>query len=167
MYCLHIGFLVFILFFFKKIYLFGWARSQLLHVESAELSVFITVSELLAAACGILFPNQGLKLDPLSWEWGVFVTGPPGQSLGSQFTTGVAEKNLMPDDEMEMQYYTSRRMALQLLFLRGQLKSGYHESQTAHLVSWTVLEPSSTKAGIQFSSKGIIKSSQSRCWLVS
>ena len=34
--------------------------------------------ELLVAACGIQFPDQGLNLDPLHWEHGVLATGPPG-----------------------------------------------------------------------------------------
>ena len=36
--------------------------------------------ELLVAACGIWYPNQGLNQGPLHWEHGVLATGPPGKS---------------------------------------------------------------------------------------
>ena len=36
--------------------------------------------ELLAVACGIQFPIQGSKLDPLHWQHRVPGTGPPGKS---------------------------------------------------------------------------------------
>ena len=38
------------------------------------------VRDLLVAACGIWFPDQGLNLGPLCWEHGVKGTGPPGKS---------------------------------------------------------------------------------------
>ena len=36
--------------------------------------------DLLVAACGIWFPDQGSNLGPLRWEHGVKGTGPPGKS---------------------------------------------------------------------------------------
>ena len=38
------------------------------------------LGEFLVAACGILFPGQGLNLGPLHWECGVLATAPPGKS---------------------------------------------------------------------------------------
>lgn len=63
--------------FFKFIYLFGCARPLLQHAES---SIFFAGCELLAAAWGIWFPNQGLNPSLLHWELGVLATGPPGKS---------------------------------------------------------------------------------------
>ena len=37
--------------------------------------------ELLVAACGIFFPDQGWNPGPLPWECRVLATGPPGKSL--------------------------------------------------------------------------------------
>ena len=37
--------------------------------------------ELLAAACGMWFPDQGSNPDPLHWEGRVLATAPPGKSL--------------------------------------------------------------------------------------
>ena len=37
--------------------------------------------ELLVAACGIYFPDQGSNLGPLHWEHRVLSTVPPGKSL--------------------------------------------------------------------------------------
>ena len=57
--------------FFLKIYiyLFIWLRQ-----------VLVAACELLVAACGIQFPNQGLNSGPLHWERAVLLTGPPGKS---------------------------------------------------------------------------------------
>ena len=40
----------------------------------------LVLCELLAVACGIQFPIQGSKLDPLHWQHRVPGTGPPGKS---------------------------------------------------------------------------------------
>ena len=60
-----------ILFFF----FFGFTRYQLCHTGS-----FVAACKLLAAACGIQFPDQGSNLGPLRWERKVLATGPPGKS---------------------------------------------------------------------------------------
>ena len=36
---------------------------------------------LIAVACWIWFPDQGLNLGPLNWEHGVLAIGPPGKSF--------------------------------------------------------------------------------------
>ena len=41
--------------------------------------------DLLVAACGIQFSNQGSNLGPLHWERGVLTTGPPRKSLNVLF----------------------------------------------------------------------------------
>ena len=40
----------------------------------------VVAHELLVAACGIQFPDQGSNLGPLHWERWVLATGPPGRS---------------------------------------------------------------------------------------
>ena len=42
--------------------------------------LFLWLSQVLVAACGIQFPDQGLNPSPLHWELGVLATGPPGKS---------------------------------------------------------------------------------------
>ena len=42
-----------------------------------NIYLFIWLCQVLVAACGILFPDQGLNLGPLHWEHGVLATGPP------------------------------------------------------------------------------------------
>ena len=41
---------------------------------------FIWLPQVLFAACGIQFPDQGLNLGPLYWEHRVLATGPSGKS---------------------------------------------------------------------------------------
>ena len=53
----------------------GHLWSLLRHASS-----LVVACELLVAACGIYFPNQGLNLGPLHWECRVLATGPPGKS---------------------------------------------------------------------------------------
>ena len=43
--------------------------------------LFIWLCQVLVAAHGIQFPDQGLNPSPLHWELGVLATGPPGKSL--------------------------------------------------------------------------------------
>ena len=43
--------------------------------------LFIWLGGVLVSPCGIWFPDQGLNLDLLHWEQGVFTTRPPGESL--------------------------------------------------------------------------------------
>ena len=43
----------------------------------------VVAHELLAAVCGIYFPNQGWNPGPLLWECGVLATGPPHMILYS------------------------------------------------------------------------------------
>ena len=40
--------------------------------------LLVAAYELLAAACGIYFPDQGSNPGPLHWERGVLATGPRG-----------------------------------------------------------------------------------------
>ena len=53
---------------------------QLWHAGS-----LVAARELLAAACGIQFPDQGSNPGPLHWECRVLATGPPGKSPTSCF----------------------------------------------------------------------------------
>lgn len=46
-----------------------------------HVNALVVAYELLAAACGISFPNQELNLVPLPWELGVLDTGPTRKSL--------------------------------------------------------------------------------------
>ena len=39
-----------------------------------------STGDLLAVACGIWFPDQGLNPGPLPWEHGVLTAEPPGES---------------------------------------------------------------------------------------
>ena len=50
----------------------------------------LVACELLSAACGIEFPDQGSNLGPLHWECGVLATGPPGKSSEEIFKANVA-----------------------------------------------------------------------------
>ena len=45
----------------------------------------LTGCEVLVAACGIQFPDQGWNPGPLHWEHGVLATGPPEKSQSSIF----------------------------------------------------------------------------------
>ena len=48
--------------------------------------IFLVVGcDLLVAACGTWFPDQGSNPGPLHWECGVLTTGPSGKSLHSGF----------------------------------------------------------------------------------
>ena len=53
----------------------GMQDLQLQHTGSSSAAC-----ELLVAACGIQFPDQGSNPGPLHWECGVLATGPPGKS---------------------------------------------------------------------------------------
>ena len=53
----------------------GTGELQWQHVGS-----LVAACELLIAACGIQFPDQGLNLGPLHWELRVVTTGPLGKS---------------------------------------------------------------------------------------
>ena len=53
--------------------------------------------ELLAVACGIQFPDQGLNPGPLHWEVRVLATGPPGTFAVVSF---IVEKNSDPGKEI-------------------------------------------------------------------
>ena len=45
----------------------------------------IWLHQVLVAACGIYFPDQGWNLGPLYWELEVLAIGPPRKSLWSVF----------------------------------------------------------------------------------
>ena len=48
--------------------------------------IFLVVGcDLLVAACGTWFPDQGSNPGPLHWECGVLATGPPRKALQQQF----------------------------------------------------------------------------------
>ena len=64
------------------IYLFGCTGSWLQHAGS-----LVMVCQLLSAACGIQFPDQGLNLGPLHWELRVPATGPPERSPADIIST--------------------------------------------------------------------------------
>ena len=71
---------------FKKfiyIYLSECAESQVQHMGSSlwHAGSIVVACQLLAAACGIQFSNQGSNSGPLHWEYGVVATAPPGKSL--------------------------------------------------------------------------------------
>ena len=59
----------YILYFLKNIYLFIW------------------LSWVLVAACGIYFPDEGSNPGPLHWEHGVLTAGPPRKSQESIYST--------------------------------------------------------------------------------
>ena len=46
---------------------------------------FFSCSTQIVAACGILFPDQGLNLGPLHWKHRVLATGPSGKSSSKLF----------------------------------------------------------------------------------
>ena len=50
-----------------------------------HLFLFIWLSQVLVAACGIQFPYQGLSPGPLHWECRVLTTGPQTKSLNHRF----------------------------------------------------------------------------------
>ena len=50
---------------------------------AGRLLLFMWLQQILVAACGIQFPDQGSNPDPLHWEQGVLATGPPGKSQTS------------------------------------------------------------------------------------
>ena len=55
-------------------------RGKIRNLQIALKKIFIWPCQILVAACGILFPDQGWNLGPLVWEYGVLATGPPGKS---------------------------------------------------------------------------------------
>ena len=70
--------------------------------------VLVGALELLVAACGIQFCNQGLKPGPLHWELEVLVTGPPGRPPGGTPDGGKnmvlwrTQSNLMESGEVSL-----------------------------------------------------------------
>ena len=48
--------------------------------DLAMLGLHCSMQDLLVAACGIQFPDQGLNPRPLHWEHRVLATGLPGKS---------------------------------------------------------------------------------------
>ena len=56
-------------------YLFVWLHQVLV---AACWDLLVVTHELLAMACGIYFPHQGLNLSPMHWEHVVLATGTPG-----------------------------------------------------------------------------------------
>ena len=69
------------------------------HADAVIIYLFIWLHQVLVAAYGIWFPDQGLNLGPLHWEPGVLATGPLGKShfdafKGFQFSSlGLKEKD--------------------------------------------------------------------------
>ena len=51
-----------------------------LGLSSGMQDLSVVIYGLLATACGIQFPEQGLNPGPLHWECGVLVTGRAGKS---------------------------------------------------------------------------------------
>ena len=49
--------------------------------KKTYLAAIYPFIQVLAAACGIQLPDQGLNPGPLHWERGVLTTGPPRKSL--------------------------------------------------------------------------------------
>ena len=45
-----------------------------------DFQLKVSESQVLVAACGKYFTNQGSNLRPLHWEYGILATGPPGMS---------------------------------------------------------------------------------------
>ena len=73
------------LFLFIYLLVFGCTRSYLRHTASSVFVVacgiiLVAVCELLVAAHGVQFPDQGWTPGPLHWEFRVLATGPPGKS---------------------------------------------------------------------------------------
>ena len=58
-------------------------QSSLQHAGS-----LVVACRLLAVACGIQFPDQGLNLGPLHWECGILATGQSGKSWIFHFNPG-------------------------------------------------------------------------------
>ena len=58
-------------------------RPGLLHLWQLfkKKKLFLWLCWVLAAACGIQFPDQRSNPGPLHWKHGVLATGPPGKSL--------------------------------------------------------------------------------------
>ena len=47
--------------------------------KKKKVYLFVWLGQVLVAACGIQFSNQGLNLGPLPWKLRVLTTGPPGK----------------------------------------------------------------------------------------
>ena len=74
-------FQLFICLIFFYVYLFIWLQW-----------VIVVAYELLAEACGIQFPDQGLNLGPLHWKHGLLATELPGKSLSYVINSIYSEK---------------------------------------------------------------------------
>ena len=70
-------------FFLLKKNLFFCTRSRLQHAGSL---IFIAACGSLNYTFGVKFPDRGLNLGPLHWEYGVLATGPLGKTLGCFFS---------------------------------------------------------------------------------
>ena len=69
-------------------YLLTWPR-QVLAAAHGNSDLYCSPCGLLVAACGILFPDQGLNPGTLHWERGVLATGPPGSPWTRPLLSGV------------------------------------------------------------------------------
>ena len=70
-------------FFLLKKILFCCTRSRLQHAGSL---IFIAACGSLNYTFGVKFPDRGLNLGPLHWEYGVLATGPLGKTLSCFFS---------------------------------------------------------------------------------
>ena len=94
-------------------------QSSLWHAES-----LVVACELLVAACGILFSDQGWNPGPLDWEHGVLATGPPGSPHHIEFICGSApisssqwHSDLLLGHFLSLPFYTLRGMVYQIILL--------------------------------------------------
>ena len=64
-----------------------------LGLSSSMQDLSVVTYGLLATACGIQFPDQGLNLGPLHWEHGVLAIGLPvkSQDMFHDITQGVSQ----------------------------------------------------------------------------
>ena len=58
--------------------------------------VFIWLHQVVVAACGIEFPDEGWNLNPLHWECRVLATVPPGKSLYFLFNVAHSQATSFP-----------------------------------------------------------------------
>ena len=68
-------------FFFLLLFLMFICLCWVSVVAHGIFDLLVEACNVLVAACGIEFLDQGSKLGPLCWEFSVSVTGPPGKSL--------------------------------------------------------------------------------------
>ena len=105
--------------FLKSTYLFIWLHWTLF----AACGIFFVACELLVASCGVWFPDQGLKLDPLHWECGVLVIGSPERSLPQCFKAFSDRSLFLGQIELKAHHWSLYTFFLPLNFLFSSLSA--------------------------------------------